>query len=57
MNFTHNFTWNYPAEYPFMQITTAIASSTRDTLHKVWDELDYRLDICHVTRGAHIESL
>jgi hypothetical protein len=39
------------------RITTAIASITRDTLHKAWDELDYRLDICRVTRGAHIESL
>jgi hypothetical protein len=39
------------------RITTAVASITRDTLHKVWDELDYRLDICRVTRGAHIESL
>jgi hypothetical protein len=28
-----------------------------DTLHKDWDELDYRLDICRVTSGAHIESL
>jgi hypothetical protein len=39
------------------RITTAIPSITRDTLHKVWDELDYRLDICRVIRGAHIESL
>jgi hypothetical protein len=28
-----------------------------DTLHKVWDGLDYRLDICRVTRGTHTESL
>jgi hypothetical protein len=27
------------------------------TLHKVGDELDYRLDICRVTRGANIESV
>jgi hypothetical protein len=40
-----------------MRVTTATASISRDTLHKVWDELDYRLDICRVTRGAHIESL
>jgi hypothetical protein len=33
------------------------AAITRDTLHKFWDELDYHLDICRVTRGAHIESL
>jgi hypothetical protein len=29
----------------------------RGSLHKVWDKLYYRLDICRVTRGAHIESL
>jgi hypothetical protein len=23
----------------------------------VWTEMDYRLDICRVTKGAHIESL
>jgi hypothetical protein len=39
------------------RITTTIACITRDTLHKVWDELDYRLDICHVTLGAHVELL
>jgi hypothetical protein len=45
------------SEYPFTRITTATAFITRDTLHKVWDELDYCLDTCRVTRGAHIESL
>jgi hypothetical protein len=39
------------------RFTTAIASITRDTLHKVWDELDYRFDICRMTRGAYMESL
>jgi hypothetical protein len=24
---------------------------------QVWTEMDYRLDICRVTKGAHIESL
>jgi hypothetical protein len=26
-------------------------------LMRVWTEMDYRLDICRVTKGAHIESL
>jgi hypothetical protein len=39
------------------RISSAIASVTSDTLHKVWDELDYLLEICRVTCGAHIESL
>jgi hypothetical protein len=26
-------------------------------LQRVSQELDYRIDICHVTKGAHIEHL
>jgi hypothetical protein len=39
------------------RITTVIVSIIWDNLHKGWDEFDYRLDICHVTCGAHTESL
>jgi len=28
-----------------------------DVLTRVWQELEYRIDVCHVTRGAHIENL
>ena len=38
-------------------ITAAIAEIDRNTLHKVWQEIDYWLDVCRVTRGAHIEHL
>jgi hypothetical protein len=24
---------------------------------RVWQDLEYRIDVCHVTRGAHIEHL
>jgi len=27
------------------------------TRHRVWQELEYRIDVCRVTRGAHIEHL
>ena len=27
------------------------------TLTRVWQELEYRIDVCPVTRGAHIEHL
>jgi hypothetical protein len=27
------------------------------TLQPVWQELEYRIDVCRVTRGAHIENL
>jgi hypothetical protein len=26
-------------------------------LTRVWQELEHRVDVCHVTRGAHIEQL
>jgi hypothetical protein len=26
-------------------------------VHRVWDEFDYRVDVCRVTPGAHIEGL
>jgi hypothetical protein len=25
--------------------------------HTIWDEFDYRVDVCRVTQGAHIEGL
>jgi hypothetical protein len=38
-------------------IATAIETRDVDMLSRVWQELDYRLDICRVTCGSHIESL
>ena len=26
-------------------------------LTRVWQELEYRIDLCRVTRGAHIEHI
>ena len=26
-------------------------------LHRVWDEFEYRVDVCRVTQGAHVEGL
>ena len=39
------------------RITTAVASVDEDMLRSVWTELDYRIDICRVTKGSHIEYL
>ncbi|PSN36412.1 hypothetical protein C0J52_25453 [Blattella germanica] len=39
------------------RITAAIADIDRDMLQKVWQEMEFRLDISCVTRGAHIEHL
>jgi hypothetical protein len=26
-------------------------------MHTVWNELDYRVDVCRITEDAHIEHL
>jgi len=36
---------------------TAIETITADLLQTVWNELDYRVDVCRITKGAHIEHL
>ena len=38
-------------------ITTVAVSVDEDMLRSVWTELDYRIDICRVTKGSHIEHL
>ncbi|GBN17400.1 hypothetical protein AVEN_212158-1, partial [Araneus ventricosus] len=37
------------------RITDVIHSVTSDVLTRVWEELDYRLDVCRGTNGAHID--
>jgi len=39
------------------RITAAVNSVTPDMLQRVWSELDYRIDVCRVTRGGHIECV
>jgi hypothetical protein len=39
------------------RITNAVASIPMDDLVKVCDELEYRIDVCRVTHGAHIANL
>ena len=38
-------------------IRTAIETITADMLQTVWNELDYRVDVCRITKGACIEHL
>jgi len=40
-----------------VQIRTAIETITADMLQTVWNELDFRVDVCRITNGAHIEHL
>jgi hypothetical protein len=29
----------------------------RDMLTRVWNEMDYRIDVCRITKGGYIERL
>ena len=40
-----------------VRIRTAIETITIDMLQTVWNELDYRVDVCRITKSAHIEQL
>ena len=44
-----------PASIPEMtvRIRTTIETITAD----MWNELDYSVDVCRITKGAHIEQL
>ena len=48
-----------PASIPGLKvrIRTAIQTITADMLQTVWNELDYRVAVCRITKGAHIERL
>jgi hypothetical protein len=39
------------------RVTHALQTITADMIHRVWDEFDYRVDVCRVTQGAHVEGL
>ena len=38
-------------------ITAAVALVDRDMLTRVWNEMDYRIDVCRITKGGHFEHL
>jgi hypothetical protein len=39
------------------RIVEAVAAIDRQMLRRVVEEFDYRVDICRVTKGEHIEHL
>ena len=48
--------------FPTARSRTAVLKLTCHSLffnklRRVWQELEYRIDVCRVTRGAHIEHL
>jgi hypothetical protein len=36
-------------------IKDAVATVTPNMLQATWNEVKYHLDVCHASRGAHIE--
>jgi hypothetical protein len=34
--------------------TAALALSDRDMLTSMWDEMDYHIDVCRITKGGHL---
>jgi hypothetical protein len=38
-------------------ITATVALVDRAMLTRVWDEMDYRIDVCRITKSGHIEQL
>jgi hypothetical protein len=36
-------------------LCAAVKTIDAPMLTRVWQELEYRIDVCRVTRGAHIE--
>jgi hypothetical protein len=43
------------ADHLKASITEALHSVTPDVLRRVWQELDYRLDVCRATNESHIK--
>jgi hypothetical protein len=39
------------------RIIAAVTNIDAPMLTRVWQELEYHIDVCSVTRGAHIEHL
>jgi hypothetical protein len=37
------------------RIVNSIAVLDANFLDKLWDQLEYHLDVCRITRGSHIE--
>jgi hypothetical protein len=44
-------------QYLKPRIIAAVKNIDASMLTPVWQELEYRIDECRVTRGAHIEHL
>jgi hypothetical protein len=48
-----------PRDLPQLRrrIVEAVTAIDHQMFQRVWQELDYGIDICRVTKGGHIEQL
>jgi hypothetical protein len=48
-----------PRDLPRLRqkIVEAVAAIDHQMLQRVWQELDYRIEICRVSKGGNIEKL
>jgi len=48
-----------PRDLPLLRqsIVEAVAAIDRQMLQRMWQKLDYGIDICRVTKGGHSEHL
>jgi hypothetical protein len=42
-------------QYLKAYVRDTVATVTPNMLQAMWNKVEYRLDICHTTKGAHIE--
>ena len=42
---------------PKVRIRIAIETVTAEMLQTVWNELDYRVDVCRIAKGSLVEHL
>jgi hypothetical protein len=56
---TPAFLQSLPQDLPKLQrwIIAAVSEISRDMLQWVWVEMNWQIDVCHVTKGGHIEHL
>jgi hypothetical protein len=50
-------TWPHDLADLKARIIAAVKNIDAPMFKRVWQELKYRIDVCRVTRGAHIEHL
>jgi hypothetical protein len=46
-----------PLPQNLRELQARIIDVDREMLQRVWSELDFRIDICRIVRGGHIEHL